>query len=728
MFRVPDDSDDLPSTPSHEHQSFFAPKSTTPAQEPPSYLTNVSTTPAGPPPRSVYGSSFNAANNTFPRGRGSPLKSYTLPHSSPPREEDEDAEGDDEIGQSFISRGQRQSKSAFMSSALSSPRGLKRSRSGKVQSRKESDLPGIARGLVKQATPAPLREPDDLILASEEVISGLEAKAKRQPQDELHGSLATGAAKLSKLWSQHARPTTKEADLGPVTNDALASASYVGSFVLQLHHPYSAKPVQPPAPGRFQRSSATQQIAPTHATALPRALIDWLDLHHNPYPDDFNSILMHRPSPSNNDSFWDVIYACALRGRFDRVMRLLRDAGWENAITAEEDGFDGAGYEGQQLDNTEAVVEQCINILESCPGHRHNDWDVKNPEWSLFRQRIRRAISDLEELAEGEGDESGRGNAFSQSEFRGSLSTASRRAESKVPWTIYENLKALYGQLLGSFDEIALVSQDWLEASVFLTVWWDGEASGDLGRASLRKSITGGQRTREVDVTPLAAYRRRLADALALVTDEPEDTVFQVDTMNPVLVGIACAMEDNVDGVLALLQTWSVPVAAAVVEIAGLGDWLPQARPRSRDLVEQGFSSEDLMVLSHGPSSLIPNGGIERDGVLKHYADLLVARPSFHTADGSTAREGWELAVSVLGRLDDQNAAQRKISDQLGRIEIDDETSVDKVLTLCSELGLTAQARAISEVRCLFQDNQTMTNVLDSATLTGWLNHLKRMD
>jgi hypothetical protein len=96
MFRVPD-SDDLPSTPPHDHNAFFnPPKSTTPGHEPPTYLSNVSTTPPGPPPRSVYASSFNA-NNTFPRPRGTPLKGFTLPpQSSPPREDDEDAEGEDD--------------------------------------------------------------------------------------------------------------------------------------------------------------------------------------------------------------------------------------------------------------------------------------------------------------------------------------------------------------------------------------------------------------------------------------------------------------------------------------------------------------------------------------------------------------------------------------------------------------------------------------------------------
>ena len=150
MFQVPD-SDDLPSTPPRDPHFFVnPPKSTTPSHEPPTYLTNISTTPEGPPPRSFLGSSINA-NNTFPRGRGTPLKRFALPQSSPPHEEDEDAEGEDDdmLAHSFAPRAGGGLDSAMFNSMMNSPRGLKRSRNGKVQPRHKSDMPAIARGLAK---------------------------------------------------------------------------------------------------------------------------------------------------------------------------------------------------------------------------------------------------------------------------------------------------------------------------------------------------------------------------------------------------------------------------------------------------------------------------------------------------------------------------------------------------------------------------------------------------
>lgn len=710
MFRVPD-SDDLPSTPPRDHNAFFhPPKSTTPSHEPPTYLTNVSTTPSGPPPRSVYGSSFNA-NNTFRRGKGTtPLKGFSLPQSSPPREHDEDAEGeeDDLMEHSFAPRGVRLESGIFGSSA-NSPRGLKRSRSGKVQPRHESDMPAIARSLAKQSGVAHLDEPDDLVVSCEEIVAGLDARAQKQPLSELDGALANGSAQLTNLWSKFAPPSTEEGTIGPAGNDTVAQASYVASFLLQMHHPHTAKPIQPATVSRFQRAALGQR-APSSAIPLPRALLNWLNAHHNPYPDDYDVIHMTQPAPSSNEAFWDVVYASALRGKFTRLIRLLKDAHFEHAVTALDDGAGQPGYRGRQLDNTEAVVAHCVGILESCPALEYDDWDVKGSDWALFRQRIRQAVSELEEFAEGDDqDRDFHGsNAFTQSTASNlkdtmSFSTASKRAESKIPWTIYENLRALYGQLLGSTDEIVLVAQDWLEACVYLTVWWDGEdeadASASMSRSALRRSTAAGQRRREVDVAPLSAYRNRLADAHTDVTTNPEDSVFQVDTMNPLLVALASAMEDNVEGVVAILRTWSLPVAVSVVEVGALGGWLPRSRPRSRGLAEQGFSSEDLMVLSHGPSSKRPDTDIERDDVLLQYADRLAERESFEIAGGSGKKEGWEMAVSVLGRLDNANSAQSRIERLLEDIQLDDDVRVDKVLTLCSDLGLIEQARGISEVR-----------------------------
>ncbi|KAM0720422.1 hypothetical protein Q7P37_004558 [Cladosporium fusiforme] len=704
MFRVPD-SDDLPSTPPRDQLSFFTHKSTTPSNEPPTYLTNVSTTPPGPPPRSVYGSSFNGG--TFPHGR-TPLKGFALPQSSPPQEEDEDAEGEDDdmMAHSFAPQGHGTIGSSMFGSTMNSPRGLKRSRNGRVQPRHESDMPAIARSLAKQSGSARLDEPDDFVIRTEDIVAGLDAKAQKQPLAELDGALASGSAQLTTLWSEFAQPSTLEGSVGPAGKDAIAQASYVASFLLQTHHPHGEKPTQINTVTRFQRGGQGQR-APTSAIPIPKALLNWINAHHNPYPDDYDAIHLTQPAPSSNESFWDVVYSSALRGKFDRLVRLLRDAHFEHAVTALDDGAGQPGYHGRQLENTQAVVAHCINLLESCPAMKYDDWDIKGSDWALFRQRIRQAVSELEEFAEGEDDDrDAHGNAFAQSSRSDmrqtmSFSTASRRAESKIPWTIYENLRALYGQMLGSTDEIVLVSQDWVEACVYLTVWWDGEditdPSASVSRSNLRRSTAAGQRTREVDVAPGAAYRNRLADAHAEVTTDPEDSVFQVDTMNPVLVALASAMEDNVEGVTALLRTWSLPVATSIVEIAALGGWLPQGRPRSKGLMQQGFSSEDLMVLSHGPSSQKPAGEMERDAILLEYADSLAEKNSFQSPSEAGTREGWELAVAVLGRLDDAAAAQRRIGGLLEGIDLKDDVRVDKVLGLCSNLGLTEQARTISE-------------------------------
>ncbi|KAK6437050.1 hypothetical protein LTR95_006762 [Oleoguttula sp. CCFEE 5521] len=702
MVGLPDSSDhDFPSTPPRPEDSSFYPDSTTPSQPPPASASHVSTTPLGPPPRS----SFNPGN-TFSRGRGRPHKSFALPESSPLREDGKDGEPDVDMDATFMTKAPAMRRSTLASSLSSSVRGLKRSRSGKPQPRQDSSIPTIAKSLAKQARPARLFEPDALIIASEEVVSGLDSQAQNSgAQEGLESALAKGCASLTGVWATAAPPSTKEASVGPAKDEALANASYIGSLLLQLHHPHSTKPHRPSADTRYGRKSLIP-ASPTHAMTLPRALLDWLNTHHIPFPDDYNDIHLHQPAPSDSDSFWDVVYAAALRGKFERTIRLLNDAGWEHAVTALDDGSEYSGYRGKQLENTRLMVARCTSILEACPALTDSDWDVKGPAWSLFRQRLARAVRELEDFAEGEGQQPEppqRDNIFAASagDFAGtmSLSAASRRAESKVPFTIVTNLKTLYGQIMGNVDEVILPSQDWLEASLYLTIWWDGEEesapSAALGRSATRKSIAQGQRAREADVTPLTAYRRRLADAVALVTDNPEDPVFQVDTTQSVQVALASVMEDNAEGALAVMRTWSIVITATVTEVAAFAGWLPQARPRSEEL-QRGFSSEDLMVLSHGPGAVQPSGDLTRNSILTEYADLLAEKETLTNRAG-LVKEGWELAVAVLGRLDDTATAQRRIGQLLGEIDIADDERAEKVLRLCSELGLADESRVIAE-------------------------------
>ena len=629
-----------------------------------------------------------------------------MPGSSPPRDSDEDDEDESDeeamdvtgVVQNFAeSLPPIDETSAFLSSIMSEPRGLKRSRNGEI--REQGGYIAIAKSFTDRTVLAELREDDDVVIKEEDILSRLDAAAASQPKD-LHVALSENAAQVTALWNAHADSATKGAGIGPAADGALSRANYVASLLLSLHHPYSA--------AQADHAARTHTRTPATRTAstpcpLPRALLNWLDLHHHPFPDDFSTIHLNSPSPSEHDRFWDTVYASLVRGRFDRVIRLLRDAGWEHAITADDDNpsTQAPGYTGRQLDNIEEVVDRCVRLLEACPARKEGDWDVKGPAWTIFRQRVRLTLNELESFA-GETEEDDEDaepqqqpNVFRLSRTGGdsmSLSRATRKAESKVPWTIYENLKLAYGLLLGNTDELIDASQDWLEASIYLTVWWDGDTG-----TTMRKSASHMKpKTREVDLAPGVAYRRHLAEAFAIAT-ESDEAVFQPDSLDEVQVAVACVMQEGVEGAIAILRGWSLSATVAVVDIAAVGGWLPtQTRPRSAGGLERaGWSSEDLMVLSHGPGQKenVPGGGVDRDGILIEYADALAGKAKI-----GKVKEGWELAVSVLGRLDNASAGQQRVGELLEGLELEDEGRVERVLKACGSLGLGEQARGVAEV------------------------------
>ncbi|KAK1016732.1 hypothetical protein LTR54_003411 [Friedmanniomyces endolithicus] len=689
-----------PSTPNRK-KSLFSNPSTTPAGPPPSHLTQPSTTPVGPPPRSSFFTSSKSytGKNTFGKRGATPgRRGFVVPSSSPPLEEEDDdeedvdVEEDDAMGDvQEYARDQAPSpeKSAFMSSIMSAPRGLKRSRNGQVREQVGSDFASIARGLTGHTPSAAFTEPDDMLLHQEVILSRMENGRNM-------GAAQEAATQLTRLWAQHADSATKEGKLGPESDDAFTKANYLTTLLLQIHHPHRLNAQQAP---RTQNSSAVTKHGSDNTCTIPRALLDWLDIYHNPFPDEFHAISQNSPSPSDHDRFWDAIYASLVRGRFQQSIALFRNAGWEHAYTAEEDSQPD-GYSQRQLENIEEVAEHAARLIESCPAVRYDEWDVKGSDWKIFRQRVRQALKDLERFAGEEEDEDA--GLSKQGENVFSMSAATKRAESKVPWSIFTNLKLSYDILLGSADEITDASQDWLEACIYATAWWDGEEDGTglvvLNKGSLRKSITAGQRPREVDLSPIAAYRNRLADAFAYVTDTDEP-LFVPETMDPIHVGLGCVLSNGIESVVRLLRTWSLPITAGLVEVAALAGWLPQARPRSRELLEQGFSSEDLMVLSHGPGGGQREqlGELVRDDVLSEYAGALAGKDVLHSSDGKSERDGWELAVAVLGRLDDEIEGERNIGELLDQIELSDEARVDKILIACQELELVEQARGIAE-------------------------------
>ena len=661
-----------------------------------------------------------------------------MPESSPPPEDEdgEDAEADDlyvddlvmEMGmdEGYGTQTGRNGGMVGFGSSLaqrSSPqRGWKRSRDGEVRPQNEGGTSGIveiARRVAHEEGEAQVLGSDEVVLRTEEILAGLHHAVQRLPSTKQAEVVLDASAQLSKLWSTQAQTKTRSGGIGPESDDPLSKATYLATLLLQLHHPHATT-----AHPKTRRS----HVEPV---ATPLALLTWLKTHHTPLPDDYPEVSQHRPSPSAHESFWDICGSELLRGNFARVVRLLTDAGFENAVTALDDGGQEAGYHGKQLENVEIVAEEFVRVVGSCPADTDANWDVRDAEWAAFRLRVRRAMRELEEFNKGDNDTEAVGNndaetnifarssAFAAS-ANASISASTHRAFARVPWTIYENLKTLYGVLLGG-EEILDFAQDWVEATILLTVWWDGEeAQAAYGRESLRASrgqafTTSGVAIgrREVDVAPLAAYRRRLGRCSRLVTQEigVEEPSFQPDSLDRLQVGLGCVFEDATEAVVNLLQTWDRSVAAAVVEVAEAGGWLPGNHAASMaGLQRNGFSSEDLMVLSLGPEfresqqtvsgeGQTKSSGLDREALLTSYATLLATRDVFTSSDGRLEREGWDLAVSILGRVD-SSAAREEVEAILQALPLESEARVERILSVCDAMGSEAgMGRAVAEVR-----------------------------
>ncbi|EME46549.1 hypothetical protein DOTSEDRAFT_148840 [Dothistroma septosporum NZE10] len=530
---------------------------------------------------------------------------------------------------------------------------------------------------------APLNEPDNVILESEGIVEDLNTRIQRCPAQR-DTVLAEAASQLTGLWSKASNTVTKPGSMGPESSDGVTNANYLASLLLQLYYPHSNKSAKPAT--RNPRSLISTERATT-AVPVPKALLEWLETYHKPFPDDYDYVRAFRPTPSAQEAFWDVLFANILRGKLGRAARLLENAGWEHACTAEEDKA-YSGYTDQQIEYIDEVVDDCIKVLEACPGYKHDDWDVRSLEWTTFRQRAIAMLEKLASLAEGDGEQEE--NMFERS-MRGrgqSLSSSVRKAESKVPWSIYENLKLVYGILTGSVEEVMMTAQDWLEGSLYLTIWWDGTNEEDMNE-SLSKSSTRRrtvQSDRLVDGLPKDAYRVRLARAFDGLTANPQDSVFQIDTLDLVQLGLGCVLEGSLTELVDLLRTWSMPVTVSVVELGTLGRWIECVGPRNKGGL--GFDSNNLLAMSVTQG---PPDGLDVDQLLSEYADLLAAKREVD------AKEGWELSVAVLNRLDQTPAADDRIGNLLQRLDLAEEARVGKVLQVCDDLGQVEQRRNIAK-------------------------------
>ncbi|EAW10924.1 putative nuclear pore complex subunit Nup85 [Aspergillus clavatus NRRL 1] len=587
-------------------------------------------------------------------------------------------------------------------------------RKGKLSPKKDSAMPSIIRNLASRAGTAVVDEPSEIIISTEDEICRMydEARQSEYTNKDSQVILSEVSGRLTATWATSVGPSNTETGIGPGDQASnVAKASFIGSLLLQLHHPPLSAPKQGslnnPLGFAAPRSLALTSPQADTITPIPKVLLDWLEANHAPQTNELQILREVEPNPTASSDFWEIINAAVLRGRFNEAADLLRSADFNYARSALEDGLPQAGYRGVQLQNIQRCANKALQILESSPSAQYGDWDVKGTEWALYRKRVMGAVTDLEEFAEG-GEQQSPEPPVSENRFQAinfglkpspakgdfSFTKSARMAESRVPWTIYQNLRSLYRIILGDTSAIMSNAQDWIEATVGLTVWWDGEddeevASDPFGRVGMFKP----QSFRGVNDDPVSPYLQRLDLALrSAINEASTNSGFRVNPLSNLEVGLASVFEGNVDGVLGLLQTWSLSIASAVAEVASLGGWLDTAGgPKTLP----GLSENDLMVLSYGQTGNGSTDRIRKDDVLCAYALGLFDRNSIEHESG--VRDGWELALEVLSRLTDAENMQKSVSELLDKLPLDTAEEMDKAVLLCSELGLDKEGRRVSE-------------------------------
>jgi hypothetical protein len=581
--------------------------------------------------------------------------------------------------------------------------------------KKTSAFSAIAQDLAASAAPAPLDEPSPLILHTEDVVCRMYDQARERDfeAEKFSLQLSDATEDLLKSWKEYSKESTSAENLsvsggiGPGDSaPSILKACFVGSLILPLHHPpllgekaangFSQSGMRPPFRSLIQVGQ-TKTKSP-----VPKVLFDWIDFFHSPQIGHVDTLRATHPNVTASPKFWDIVLDSVFRANFSQAVQLLEAADFNHARSAMEDGHEQPGYRGAQLQNIQGCVNKAMQLLRASPGSQQDDWDIKGLEWVMYRKRVVSAVAELEDFAEGASPPSAaEGDSFDAPHFglsgrksvRFTFSQSARMAESRVPWTVYQSLKTLYNIILGDAAALLSRSQDWVEATIGLAAWWDGEDDSDITlKSSNRRSSpkrSASRAPRSVDLNPEDAYLRRLDYAFGCVTDTLGKGGFQVNSMSPVEVGLASVFEGNVDGVLQLLRTWSLSVASAVAEVATFGGWLETAAG-SEPL--PGFNESERMVLNYNQR----DRRIRKDDLLLDYASAVFHRPRLEARSG--VREGWEISLQILRRLDDPESVKSNVGQYLDRVSLDTSDQMDKMVLLCTDLGFGDEARRVSEV------------------------------
>ncbi|PMD45278.1 hypothetical protein L207DRAFT_419157 [Hyaloscypha variabilis F] len=584
---------------------------------------------------------------------------------------------------------------------LSTPGALRRSREGgkpgqsdylsqSLQRPRESIYGSIAKDLYTRMPAPDVTEADELILNTETIITRLyeQGIGASEEEDKLQEALMTIPGDLVTLWEDYDRNTrvydseeyTTAIGPGPKAT-SFQKANYVAGLAIQVHHPQ-----------RGAKLYGSNRLKP-----LPQVMLEWLDEHHNVFPSYLEEVQHHRPSPSNSRLFWSTLFNSLIRGKIVAVVNLLKDAGWKHARNDSDVAagqYGGAGFSGVALQNVEKVAKAAVEVFQQCPPAR-GDWNIRGSEWTLFRLRISQAMEELKSYAEGNSRDRSDTRTYGKSSLAGQSGTyskAAQKAESKVPWHIYQNMVTLYSIAMGDSNAIVEVCGDWVEAAAGLLVWWD-EGKDDRRQAFNRSQNNYRASLRDNDAE---YYLHKLRKSFQTATDK--DTDFAVNTADEVEVSLASLFEGDNEAIVGFLRGWSGPVSSAVAEVASLGGWLPQAEAQS--LINMGSLDQEDLDLLGVDSSPSKTDGV-KDLTLITYAKSLTHRGTMKRPNPSgssqTTTEGWELAIAILGRLDSTTRSEEIVGDFLHGFPLTSTNVVDKLWKLLNETGMSGHAESVAE-------------------------------
>lgn len=560
-----------------------------------------------------------------------------------------------------------------------------------------------AKDIYKQLGPAALEEHDDLILQTESLTLAIYREAMKMDRDDLarDQALTVLPCELLSLWDRYnqvTKPVQYEeyaSAIGPPPgSSSFAHANFLANLLLRIHHPSILEASQP------TRGSMPASLV-GKLTPIPLELLEWMDEHHDPYPDQLDEIMRAKPTPSAHKMFWATVMNNLLRGRVSGVLEALDKAGWEYA--AHTDRVGAMGYTGKALDNVERVVGDMINLLRQSPGLR-TDWDTTNSDWTLFRLKVSQGLENLKRFAEGKDldrfaqqpatfEASNFGGMFAKVPKAKSYSIIARKAESMVPWDVYQNLLAMYNLMLGDTTSIIANSQDWCEATIGLTVWWN---HGKQDRRHVPSMALMHKQPRK-----FTDDLKLLAEAFHLVIDSKYFN--NVSTINPSEVGVASIFEGDVESAIRIIGSYSAPVSTAVVELASIAGWLPQAEVPQFDM-GASLDQDDLNLLGlNGPGQSQRQPETTKDATLITYADALAEKRTLQLATGDghhpIVHEGWQVAMEVLARLDSIERSEKEVGRLISDLNLEDGKTVEKIWRQLNELAMGSHAEGVAEVR-----------------------------